>query len=160
MELTDESKDETGLTVDDVVKAEPLDNVLQQVSVPNRYPHSPSWCIKRHSKVNKLTDFWDEPRQARLDVGLYEGSNTSETTFLLGRMTRALAADSLGAEDLAEVALGASGDKQDLQVRSCLGLMLETEFVRRNVYLGPRLCFRLRRSRGRGGGVVADPGLC
>lgn len=43
-------------------------------------------------------------------------------------MSQGLAADSLGAEDLGEVELGgAPGDKQDLQVRSCLGPMLETD---------------------------------
>lgn len=31
MELTDQSKDETGLTVGDIVQAEPLDKVLHQV---------------------------------------------------------------------------------------------------------------------------------
>lgn len=31
LELTDQSKDETGLTVGDIVQAEPLDKVLQQV---------------------------------------------------------------------------------------------------------------------------------
>lgn len=33
LELTDQCKEETGLTVDDIVKAEPLDKVLQQVSL-------------------------------------------------------------------------------------------------------------------------------
>lgn len=37
-------------------------------------------------------------------------------------MNRGLAADGLG-----ELQLGDSADKQELQVRSCLGLMLETE---------------------------------
>lgn len=34
-------------------------------------------------------------------------------------MSQGLATDSLGAGDLGELELGASGDKQDLQVRSC-----------------------------------------
>lgn len=41
-------------------------------------------------------------------------------------MSQELATDSLEAEGLGEVELGASGDK-DLQVRSCLSLMLETD---------------------------------
>lgn len=32
LDLTDQSKEETGLTLDDLVGAEPLDKVLQQVS--------------------------------------------------------------------------------------------------------------------------------
>ncbi|CAG02342.1 unnamed protein product, partial [Tetraodon nigroviridis] len=70
LELTDQSKDETGLTVDDVVDAEPLDKVLQQ-------------------------------------------------------MIQAVAADSLGAEDLGEGELGASGDKQDLQFQQSVASELK-----------------------------------
>lgn len=47
--------------------------------------------------------------------------------LLLGWKSQGLAADSSGAEDLGGLELGASGDKQDLQVQSCLGLMLETD---------------------------------
>lgn len=59
-------------------------------------------------------------------------------------MSQGLAADSLGAEDLGEVELGGP-----LEIsRTCRsGLAsawcLRQTFVRRNVYLGPRLCFRL-----------------
>lgn len=33
LELTDQCKEETGLTLDDIIKAEPLDKALQQVSL-------------------------------------------------------------------------------------------------------------------------------
>lgn len=76
-----------------------------------------------------------------------EGWNISERPFLLGRMSQGLAADSLGAEDLGEVELGASGDKQDLQVRSCLGLMLEKDICGGMFTWNHASLFDCRRSR-------------
>lgn len=63
-------------------------------------------------------------------------------------MSQGLAADSWGAEDLGEVELGGVGGAPLQISRTCRsGLAsawcLRQTFVRRNVYLGPRLCFRL-----------------
>lgn len=66
LELTDQSKDETGLSVGDIVQAEPLDKVLQQVRrlmflkeqlKDALVSHYPIVALIRHSTVDKWTDF-------------------------------------------------------------------------------------------------------
>lgn len=51
----------------------------------------------------------------------------------------------LATEHLEEAALEASGDKQDLQVWSCLSLMLETDICEVECLPGLKLCFRLEK---------------